>query len=59
MWGIGFDEDTTKFYLKENPGWNILRNTHPHLYKMDVEKFTFQLKSDIDKARLFIQLIGE
>ncbi|GAB4373593.1 MAG: HDOD domain-containing protein [Calditrichia bacterium] len=59
MWGIGFDEDTYKFSIQDDPAWEILKLNHPHLFNLDMEKFTFELKSDIEKAQLFIQLIKD
>ena len=59
LWGIGFDTDTSMFCLKEDSGWNVLANDLPQLQNVDVEKFTFELKDEMEKAQLFIQLIGD
>ncbi len=59
MWGVGFDEDLKKFCLYDDPAWRILKQFNPNLYKLDVEKFTFELIHEIEKAQLFIKLIKD
>ena len=59
MWGVGFDGDIKKFCLHDDPAWKILKLYHPNVLNVDIEKFTFELKSEIEKAMLFIQLIGD
>ncbi len=59
MWGIGFDEDIKQVCLEDNTGWHILRSSYPKLKEIDVERFTFELNLEIEKAQLFIELIKD
>ncbi len=59
LWGVGFDHDLQKFSIKDNAAWKILSEFHPGLYELDMEKFTFELNSEMEKAQLFIDLIRE
>ncbi len=59
MWGIGFDGDIKKVSLQDNSGWQILKQMYPQLYMLDMEKFTFELEADIEKAQLFLDLIRD
>lgn len=59
MWGIGYDPDIDKVNQPKNPGLEILIKQYPRLDKLDVEKFTLELETEMEKARLFIDLIGD
>jgi len=59
MWGIGFDEDVKQVCFEDNLGWHILRKSYPQLMKIDIERFTFELNLEIEKAQLFIELIKD
>lgn len=59
LWGIGFDNDIRQVRIKNDPGWTILKKVSPALNKIDVEQFIMDLYVDIEKAKLFIQLIGD
>lgn len=59
MWGIGFDDDIKKVCFEDDPGWRILKKSYPQLMKIDIERFTFELNLEVEKAQLFIELIKD
>ncbi len=59
LWGIGFDSDIRKFSIKDDPGWEILKQSWPAVFNLDIEKFTFELEAEIENAQLFIDLIRD
>lgn len=59
LWGIGFDDDIKAMNVSRNEGWQILKNHSPKLAHLDVERFVLDLYLEIEKAKLFIQLIGD
>ncbi|MFZ0391209.1 MAG: HDOD domain-containing protein [Calditrichia bacterium] len=59
LWGIGYDGDYKKLSLRDNTGWKILKKKHPRIGKLDMDRFILELHLEIERAKLFLSLIGE
>jgi HD-like signal output (HDOD) protein len=58
-WGIGSDSDVKNISLKENSAWDILVKYRPELSELDLDKFTDELKIEIENDQLFMALISD
>ncbi len=58
LWGIGFDEDIQSVDLYSDSGWRTLKQFAPRLAQLDVERFLFEVDREIEKAKMFIELVG-
>ncbi len=59
LWGIGFDEDIKAVDLYSDSGWRILKQFAPQIIHLDVERFLFEVDREIEKAKMFIELVNE
>ncbi len=59
VWGIGFDGDVQKYNVHASPAWTILKQTNPQLYQLDLERFLFELSTEMEKAKLLKQMIED
>ncbi|RMG67376.1 MAG: HDOD domain-containing protein [Calditrichaeota bacterium] len=59
VWGIGFDGDVQKFNIHASPAWRILKQANPQLYKLDLERFLFELSNEMEKAKILKQMIED
>ncbi len=59
LWGIGFDADIRMVDLYADSGWRILQQFTPKLRNLDVERFLFEVDKEIEKAKLFIEMIND
>ncbi|MCD6335338.1 MAG: HDOD domain-containing protein [Candidatus Latescibacteria bacterium] len=54
--GIGFSGETEGFSIVDDEAWKLLAEDHPNLADMDIERFTFELDEEIEKAMEFIRI---
>ena len=54
--GIGFSGETEGFSIVDDAAWKLLAEDHPKLEDMDIERFTFELDEEIEKAMEFIRI---
>ena len=59
LWGIGFDEDIKAVDLYSDSGWHILKQFAPQIIRLDIERFLFEVDKEIEKAKMFIELVNE
>lgn len=59
LWGIGFDEDIKYSCIEEEEGWQILKTRCPKMHTFDLERFTFEIATELEKARLFVKLMND
>lgn len=57
LWGVGFNENIKRISIPESPAWRILKSQNSQMENLDIEKFTFELQDEVEKAQLFLQLI--
>lgn len=57
-WEVGFDQDLPERAFQQENAWNILINNNTELFDLDFEKFSTELKEEIEGAQLFVQLIN-
>ncbi len=58
LWGIGFDEDIQSVDLYSDSGWRTLKYFAPRLAQLDIERFLFEVDREIEKAKMFIELVN-
>jgi len=54
--GIGFSGEMEGFSIVDDEAWKLLAEDHPELEDMDIERFTFELDEEIEKAREFVNI---
>ena len=54
IWGDGFVTRSHEFILFEDNGWNVLQDIKPEISDLDMEKFTFELESELTKSKEII-----
>jgi len=59
LWGIGFDEDVRAVSLTDLEAWSILKRVNGKIREMDLERFTFELSKEMEKAQVFIELLKD
>ncbi len=59
LWGVGFDEDLESSSPYDNPSWQFLRQHSPKLSVFDLERFVFEMNTEMDNAQLFLNLVNE
>lgn len=56
IWGNDSDNRVHSFSLTEDIGWKILVDSFPSLKDFDVEKFTYELTEELNKAKEIITI---
>jgi len=59
LWGIGFDEDVKAVSLTDLEAWSILKRVNGKIRELDIERFTFELNKEMEKAQVFIELLKD
>jgi HD-like signal output (HDOD) protein len=59
MWGAGVEEGIGKVVLSEEESWKILQEEKPDLATIDIERFTFELETEFQRAQEFMRLAVE
>ena len=56
MSSIGFGGDDKGVELKGDPAWGTIREKYHHIESLDLERFTFELEGEIEKAKALIHI---
>ena len=59
LWGIGFDEDITSTCLQDAPSWRTLQKRSPKMQHFDLERFLFELSTEMENAKLFLNIVND
>ncbi len=54
---IGFSGDKVPVRITEDPAWHILKQKKPNIESLDLERFTFDIESEMENALFFIETV--
>ncbi|KPL06858.1 hypothetical protein AMJ86_06885 [bacterium SM23_57] len=57
--GIGFSGDHTDVSIVDDPAWSELQQVNPQIEEIDIEQFTIELQSGVERAREFVRIASE
>ncbi len=50
LWECGFDSEYGSRCLEEEPAWSVLQEAAPQIKQLDLDRFTFELDTELEKA---------
>jgi putative nucleotidyltransferase with HDIG domain len=57
--GIGFSGDSVQTSFADDPAWSILKAVNPQIEEIDIEQFTIELQSSVERAREFVRIASQ
>jgi HD-like signal output (HDOD) protein len=57
--GIGVSGDNSRTPLADDPAWDVLKAVNPQIQDLDIEQFTIELESGVERAKEFVRIASE